>query len=270
MDELVKTVMDKFTPAWGVCSYAPVADKLIACAKIKDIPDRATSILVALFPYYMGRSSYQGSNISAYAAVRDYHEVVSDRLNSAVELLQEAFPGHGFAAFCDNSPIPEVKAAVEAGLGAYGDNGLLINPKYGSWVFIGEIITSLPLAGKTYEDEGKSCLNCGECSKHCPTRALGQAGGFKKEICLSHISQKKGQLTPKEELMIKNSASAWGCDICQLVCPMNRGAQINPLTQFSQSFKPHFQAGDEIKGRAFAWRGREVIERNLKLIEGRD
>ena len=118
------------------------------------------------------------------------------------------FPENSFSAFVDNSPIPEVKTAALAGLGVVGENGLLITEEFGSWVFIGEIVTDLFI--ECEEREIKSCIKCGKCKKVCPA----------KNECLSAVSQKKGELSSEEERLLKENNIVWGCDICQEVCPL--------------------------------------------------
>jgi len=265
MESIIKNIMDSTSPAWGICDYAVLQNHLLTCSSKAKIPQGAASVLVALFPYYLGEDAYFGANVSRYAVVPDYHEVVIARLNRAVERLQGEFPAERFAAFTDSSPLPEVYAAVRAGLGVAGENNLLIHPDYGSWVFIGELVTTLRLDAA--QNGGlHRCTGCGRCVAACPAGILGKAQ-FDKTACLSHITQSKGELSPEQMQFIKASGCAWGCDICQLVCPMNHAAQITPMEEFKADIRLRVRAGDDIKGRAYAWRGRDVIERNLKILQ---
>jgi epoxyqueuosine reductase len=158
-----------------------------------------------------------------------------------------------------------VVAAAKAGLGVIGENTLLINPDYGSWVFIGEIVTTLPI--DTAKNTGlHRCIGCGKCVAACPAGILGRLD-FDKTKCLSNITQSKGELTPQQTKLIKASGCAWGCDICQSVCPMNNNAAITPLEPFKTDLRPQVKVGDPIDGRAYAWRGRAVIERNLAILK---
>lgn len=257
--------MDNISPAWGVCETSLLEGSFLPCSGANKIPEGAASILVALFPYYLGEDKYEDLNISRYAAVPDYHEVVLSRLDSAVKLLGKEYPEESFVSFTDNSPVPEVIAAANAGLGVIGENNLLINPDFGSWVFIGEIVTTLKIeANKTAGIH--NCTGCGKCIAACPADVLGRLN-FDKPKCLSAITQSKGALTPEQENLIKLTGCAWGCDICQLVCPMNNSAEITPIEEFKEDVRTHVRTGDDITGRAYAWRGRAVIERNLKILD---
>lgn len=220
--------------------------------------------MVACFPYLLSGEEYKNINISKYAVVADYHEVALNRLNSAAEKLREIYPENEFAAFADNSPIPEVKAACAAGLGVRGMNTLLITEKYGSYVFIGEIVTDLELECTEFEEN--PCMKCKKCIKSCPSGAISETG-FEKSICLSEITQKKGVLSEKEEKLMKECGCVWGCDICQDVCPMNKNAAKTQIEEFLSSPVARISAGCPLDGRAYEWRGRKVIERNL-LIQG--
>lgn len=247
---------------FGVCDFSEVSKFLVNCSAKSRIPENAKSVIVYLFPYYLGEEFYKNSNISKYAVPQDYHLVLKKYLEKAAEELKEQNPDNEFQWFCDNSPLPEVYSAVLAGVGVKGENGLLINEKYGSFVFIGEIITdlSLPKSKKSTE----SCLKCGICKRICPGEALD--GSFDKEKCFSHLTQKKGELSEDVKNHIKASGCIWGCDVCQNDCPMNRNIQITPIKEFLETARSMYVAGDSIENRAFAWRGKDVIERNLKIM----
>ena len=257
----VKIPYDGFLP-WGVCKFSEIKENLIQCRAKGRIPANSKSVIVYLFPYYLGEENYKNLNISKYAVPYDYHIIAGDYLEKAVKALKEQYPENSFEFFCDNSPVPEVRAATLSGVGVRGENGLLINEKYGSFCFIGEIVTDLEITSTSATKT--ECLKCGKCKKACPDSALGD--GFCKEKCLSHLTQKKGELDDKTIKIIKKNECIWGCDICQNTCPMNENISVTPIKEFLESGKSEYKSGDDLEKRAYSWRGRDVIERNLKII----
>lgn len=251
-------------PLWGVCSFVDIADKLIECRAKSRLPENAVSVLCAAFPYFIPVADH---NVSRYAIVPDYHTVVEGMLTKAAEELRRHFLAYHFEPFVDNSPIPEVLAAAKSGLGSIGKHGLLITEEYGSWVFLGEIITDLPLPIalrlETY------CCGCGACVSACPAQAISLDGGIDKARCLSSITQQKKELTIEQQLLIRQSGCAWGCDICQEICPYNRDPKITPISMFMQEAQPVIESSalDQLHQRAFFWRGKKVMERNLALLQ---
>ncbi len=259
-------ILSEFTPVYGFCPFDKIKDSLIDCRAKSRIPQNTKSVIVALFPYNLGEAAYEGSNISKYAVVPDYHDTIGLILQEMCNRLKSAYPDDEFIAFTDNSPIPEVKAAIHAGLGVRGLNGLFITPDYGSWVFIGEIVSTREYNYPQLTDEELVCIKCGKCVNACPTHAISD-NGIDTQKCLSFITQKKGELTPEQELLIKNSGCAWGCDICQNVCPMNKSVKTEPLEIFKNGAELTAETDGDISDRAYAWRGKSVIERNLKILK---
>ena len=216
------------------------------------IPQNSRTAIAIVFPYY-NKSAF-GGNISAYCSVVDYHIVVMEQLKSIISVLKEAYPDYCFEPFVDSSPIDEVDMAVKGGLGVKGHNSLLITPKWGSFVFIGEIITDMPYETVLYDYT--YCKGCGLCRKNCPGGAIvekreadgGSLTGFSFENrgeshgsvlassvdcaaphyaincenCASFISQKKQELTEEQTAILKRAKTIFGCDICQKVCPHNK------------------------------------------------
>jgi len=228
------------------------------------------SVAIFAMPYYT--SVCDGNkNISAYAAAKDYHLYFKALSEQLLSVLLLAFPEHRFAAFADHSPIDERSAAAMAGLGVIGKNGLLITEKYSSYVFLGEIITDAKIECVSIETE--YCTHCGACEKACPM-AKGETGE-----CLSSLTQRKGELTKAEASVLKKYGCAWGCDLCQEACPYTkkakqRGSLYTPLAFFYEDTLPlltretlHNMDDSAFALRAYSWRGREVILRNLKLLE---
>lgn len=262
---MINDIISEITPVYGFCDYEPFRDRLINCRAKSRLPDNAKSIIVMLFPYYLGEEKYKNIEISRYAVVKDYHLAINEAVEATLQKLRDSYPDEQFVFFTDNSPIPEVAAAMSAGLGVVGKNRLLINRDYGSWFFISEIVTTVQLPAAKVEKE--ECLNCGKCIAACPTHALSEIG-FQKELCLSDITQRKGELTREQEDLIKKTGCAWGCDICQTVCPMNQNVKIMPSEIFLDGIETTART-DNIFNRAYAWRGEKVIKRNLNIIGGR-
>lgn len=262
-DELIQRGIKEFgiTDYEGVCSIRP----LLQCsgrARLEKSIASPKSIIICLFPYL--NEIPQKRNLSLYAGVADYHKVIQPVLKDICQQL-ESKTGGEFISFTDSSPIPEVFSASRAGLGVIGDNGLLINERYGSFVFIGEIVTSLEL--ETVCNEIGECLHCGVCKMKCPTQCLDG----KCTHCLSDITQKKGELSAWEKSLIKKSGIVWGCDECQLCCPMNKNAAREPFAAFVCDESSYYITLDEVDERlptsAFSFRGDKPIKRNLMITK---
>ena len=243
---------------FSVCEFSFVSPLLIDCRAKTRLPKNAKSVIMAAFPYKV--KAEPPKNISRYAAVKDYHIVCAKMLNDASEQLKKAFPNNEFEVFLDNSPIPEVAAANHSGLGLLGKNGLLINKKYGSFVFLGEIVTDLELIP---DSGGEKCLDCGRCISACSSIT-------DKETCLSAVTQRKGELSGDEIARIRSGGSCWGCDLCSEVCPMNEKAEETYIKEFTLGYRNSFSPDEDREGRAYNWRGKAVIERNYKIITEKD
>ncbi|MBR3879282.1 MAG: epoxyqueuosine reductase [Clostridia bacterium] len=209
-------------------------------------------------------------NVSSYAVARDYHLFCKELFDAIIPKLRQRFRSNNFAGFADNSPIDEVRAAAMSGLGIIGDNGLLITHEHSSYVFIGEIITDTPLTTPE-KYEIRHCEGCGKCSLACPKGECGE--------CLSEITQKKGELSQSDINAIKKHGTAWGCDICSEVCPhtkraIERGTIYTDIPFFRENLTPKLSK-DSIKNmseeefcrRAYSWRKKETILRNLEILE---
>lgn len=229
--------------------------------------------LMMCVPYYTSAPE----NISAYACSRDYHLYFERLFDRLIPKLRELYPEYSFYGFADHSPLDEVNAAAMAGLGVIGDNHLFITEKYSSFVFIGEIISDMPASmyGVDMYDGGvRLCLKCGRCAKGCPE-------GLDVVRCLSALTQKKGQLADDERERLISHGIAWGCDKCQNVCPYTcaaaeSGSIYTPIEFFREDRietvdldAVYSMTDEEFFSRAFSWRGRETIARNLKILGGR-
>ena len=261
---MINEILNEYFRLWGVCSFDKVKDNLHECRAKSRVPKNAKSVIVIAFPYLLDESNYSESNISKYAVVSDYHGYVVPLLDSVCKKLTVEHPENSFVPFADNSPVSEVYAACLAGIGVRGLNSLLLTEEYGSFVFIGEIITDLYIEPTGEKING--CVKCGKCKQACPNGAINE-NGIDKEKCLSGITQKKGELTEEEKQLIKKTGCAWGCDICQNVCPYNKNAKQTYIEEFTGSALPVVDINTPVEGRAFAWRGKGVIERNLKILD---
>lgn len=225
------------------------------------------SVILFLMPYYTGETE----NISRYAASLDYHIAIREVGERLKSYLLSRFQNAKMRIFGDHSPIAERHAALISGLGIAGDSGLLINEKYGTYVFIGDMITDIPAdtLGVTPLVSISTCCHCGACKRSCPTGILRQEG----ESCLSEITQRKGDLDDYEKMLMKDYNTAWGCDICQTACPHNINPIKTPLEFFYRDCIYSMtrttldsMSKDQFKQRAFSWRGRKTIERNLDIL----
>ncbi len=228
------------------------------------------SVIVFAIPYYT-RTCEQNRNLSAYAVARDYHLFVQNLEKELVRKLKNKYPHYKFAFFADHSPTDERDAAARAGLGIMGKNGLLITQSFSSYVFLGELITDAVLPYREYEI--KECENCGACSAACPYKR-GET-----EICLSALTQKKGALTAGEAALLCRYHTVWGCDICGEVCPhtataISSGSIYSPIPFFEQDAMPTLTTVQlskmnekDFASRAYSWRGRETIKRNVSVME---
>ncbi len=262
MDELKKVIESFDIYKYGFVKFEYV--KLFQVASSKRIPMNAKTVIAFVFPYYS--KEIVGGNISAYCAVRDYHIVVREKLNELCNSLRETYPEEVFEPFVDSSPINEVDLCVKAGLGRKGKHSLLIDEVYGSFVFLGEIVTSLFYEETSCEAE-KTCIGCNLCRQYCPGQALGE-DGLSTEFCASFLTQKKGDLSEIEVEIIQKAGLLWGCDTCQLICPHNREIP-DCNNEFSKGIISSIEketVGAIYKQRAFGFRGLKVLERNLELL----
>lgn len=226
------------------------------------------SVIIYLIPYYAGGTV----NISKYAAPRDYHIYVRELNSRLIAEVKSRYPENSFKGYGDSSPIDERMAALSAGLGILGDNRLLINEKYGSYVFVAEIISDLAPAvlGASVPQAPKHCSSCGLCKRNCPTGCLENSASE----CLSSITQKKGELSEKEVEIMRKCGTVWGCDVCQDVCPHNKNPKITPISFFREGRIEELTedvlcAMDKttFSERAFSWRGRKTVERNIEYLK---
>lgn len=173
--------------------------------------------------------------ISRYAWGDDYHQVLWDLLNQLVARLPERFvEEHVARAYADTGPISERVLAKHAGLGWIGKNTLLLNRDFGSWFFLGAVLTSLDLEPSIGADELPQpdlCGSCRKCIDACPTAALVEPYVMNAQRCISYLTIELRGPIP-EEHRLQMGTHVFGCDICQDVCPWNRKAPITERREF--------------------------------------
>jgi epoxyqueuosine reductase len=167
--------------------------------------------------------------ISRYALGRDYHKVLRNRLQKlATRIAAEAGP-FGYRAFTDSAPVLEKALAEKAGLGWIGKHSNLINLKAGSWFFLGEIYTDLPLPVDAMAEN--HCGDCVRCLEACPTGAITGPYQVDARKCISYLTiELQGSIPEALRPLIGNRI--FGCDDCQLVCPWNRFAKMSAEADF--------------------------------------
>ncbi|MDQ8036819.1 MAG: tRNA epoxyqueuosine(34) reductase QueG [Pedobacter sp.] len=167
--------------------------------------------------------------ISRYALGRDYHKTVRKRLQKFAERIGEAVGDFGYRAFVDSAPVMEKPFAEQAGLGWMGKHTVIINRSAGSYFFLGELFTDLPLPVDT--PVSKHCGSCSACIDICPTQAIVAPYQLDARKCISWLTIEFEGMIP-EELRRPIGNRVFGCDDCQLVCPWNRYARSSPESDF--------------------------------------
>ena len=168
--------------------------------------------------------------ISRYALGRDYHKLIRRRLQRLAERIEQAVGPFGYRAFVDSAPVMEKAIAEKAGLGWIGKHSNLLNRDAGSWFFLGELYTDLPLPVDRPVDE--HCGSCRACLDICPTRAIVAPYQVDARLCISYLTiELKGSIPEPLRPLVGNRI--YGCDDCQQVCPWNRFASATDEPDFA-------------------------------------
>lgn len=221
------------------------------------MPEGMKKAIVFLIPYRTDAKKTKG--LAHFAMIKDYHGFSASLFERIIPRLKDIYPDKRFFGFADHSPIDERKAAYKGGLGDIGKNGLIINEKYGSFVFIGEILTDADVP-ELIHPKKIICDSCNLCITRCP----------KTEECISEISQKKRK-TEKDFEILKKTGTVWGCDICGEVCPKNKNTALSPFPYFYDGIIENTEdilnmSDDEFKLYPFSYRKRNVIAENIENI----
>jgi len=258
----------------------PDLDKRTDPARV--LPEARSIIAVAVaYP-----AKLRGAPVSAPGARRgvfsrsswgeDYHRVVGRRLERLAGWLTERVPEARTLAMTDTGALVDRAVAERAGIGWSGKNCSIITPEFGSWVYLGELVTNLPLPPD--RPIGDACGSCTRCLEACPTGALVGPGELDARRCISWLTQSKDAID--EPLMEKMGNRLYGCDTCQVVCPYNRGLDARhheELLPDPEIVKPLLRPILAMGNREFkekfgrsagAWRGRKPIQRNALIALG--
>lgn len=201
---------------------------------------------------------------------QDYHTVLRDRLQKLETFIKEKVPAAILQSMVDTGELSDRAVAERAGIGWSGKNCAIITPEFGSYVYLGEMITDIPFPPDKPIEDG--CGTCNKCVDACPTGALITGGQLNSQRCIAFLTQTKGVLA--EEFRSKLGNRLYGCDTCQTVCPENKGKdfhfhpemepdpelakpKLKPLlTMSNREFKEKF---GHVSG---SWRGKKPIQRN--------
>lgn len=193
--------------------------------------------------------------ISRYALGRDYHKLIRNRLAKLAANIRAEIKDAAFRVFCDSAPVLEKAIAEKAGLGFIGKHTNLINPKGGSWFFLGEIFTDIPLPIDAPFTK-QHCGSCRACLDVCPTQAILAPYVLDARRCISYLTIELRTAIPYALRPLLGNR-IYGCDDCQLVCPWNKFAKF---TQ-EDEFHPRAQLNATDLLTLFAWREDEFLKR---------
>ena len=215
------------------------------------------------------------ARIARYALGDDYHKLIKDRLHHLADWLRKIVPGAITRPCVDTAPVMEKEFAARAGVGWVGKNTCVIHPQVGSWLLLGEIITTIPLPAD--EPAIDRCGTCRRCIDACPTAAITAPYQLDARRCISYLTIEHPAPIP-EEFHAALGDWLYGCDICQDVCPWNSHA---PVSQ-DPAMKPRFPTGTIDLRELFNWKPGEysplsgsamkrvklpVLQRNAQIIQ---
>ncbi|WP_026565891.1 tRNA epoxyqueuosine(34) reductase QueG [Bacillus sp. UNC41MFS5] len=252
----------------------PDIEKRVTPSLLLEEPRSIISIAIA-YPSKMNHrvESKKGERRGIFSRASwglDYHHVLNDRLKKLEDFLTKKVPEARLKSMVDTGELSDRAVAERAGIGWSGKNCAIITPEYGSYVYLGEMITSIPFEPDTpMEDQ---CGSCTKCLDACPTGALVQGGQINAQRCISFLTQTK-TIIP-EEFRDKIGNRIYGCDSCQTACPVNKGKNFHfheELEPSSEVAKPLLKPILKLSNREFkakfgsvagSWRGKRPIQRN--------
>jgi len=193
--------------------------------------------------------------ISCYASGRDYHKTLRKRLTELAKRINQITP-HEYRAFVDSAPVLERALAEKSGLGWIGKNSMLINKDAGSWFFLGELFTNLPLPVDESPENNNHCGTCSACMDSCPTGAIVAPYQVDARKCISYLTIENKEAIP-EDLRPLMGNRIFGCDDCQIVCPWNKFSDPHGEKDFS----PREYMQDKTLAELFLWDEEEFLQK---------
>ena len=192
--------------------------------------------------------------VSRYALGRDYHKLLRNRLQKLADKITETIGPFGYRAFVDSAPVLEKAIAEKAGLGWIGKHSNVINRKAGSWFFLGEIYTDLPLPADS--SASNHCGQCQACLAICPTQAIVAPYQVDARRCVSYLTiELHGSIPVELRPLLGNRI--YGCDDCQLICPWNRFAKLSA----EADFRPRQRLDNSTLLELFNWSESEFLQK---------
>ncbi|WP_044749465.1 tRNA epoxyqueuosine(34) reductase QueG [Bacillus alveayuensis] len=204
---------------------------------------------------------------------KDYHHILRERLQKLEQFILEKVPNAQLKSMVDTGELADRAVAERAGIGWSGKNCSIITPEFGSYVYLGEMITNIPFPPDIPMED--RCGTCNKCIEVCPTGALVQGGQLNAQRCIAFLTQTKGFLA--DEFRDKIGNRLYGCDTCQTVCPENKGKDFHLHPEMEpdpEIAKPKLKPLLHISNREFkekfgyiagSWRGKKPIQRNAIL-----
>lgn len=249
-------------------------EKRVNPALLMDSPRSIIAIALA-YPSKMNErvTSKKGERRGIFSRAswgEDYHLILRDRLKKLEAYIMERVPEAKCKSMVDTGELVDRAVAERAGIGWSGKNCSIITPEFGSYVYLGEMITTIPFEpDQPIEDQ---CGTCNKCLEACPTGALVQGGQINAQKCIAFLTQTKGFI--EEQYREKIGNRVYGCDSCQTACPENKGKNFHfheEMEPDPEIVKPLLKPMLQLSNREFkekfgllagSWRGKKPIQRN--------
>ncbi len=231
-------------------------------ARPRELVPGTVSVISVRMPYLPARAADAEATladgaaayIARYALGRDYHKLMRRKLQKLATRIEKETGPFGYRAFADSAPVLEKAIAEQAGLGWIGKHSVLIDADAGSWFFLGELFTDLPLPASS--PTANRCGGCRRCIDVCPTGAIVEPYRLDARLCISYLTiELKGSIPLELRPLIGNRV--FGCDDCQIFCPWNRSAKTTEEPDFS----PRHRLDASTLLELFAWSEAEFEQR---------
>ncbi|MGT2910615.1 tRNA epoxyqueuosine(34) reductase QueG [Streptococcus cameli] len=214
------------------------------------------------------KSQYKRGKFSPSSWGVDYHYILQDKMERLARAIEELTADFEYKGMVDTGALVDTAVAQRAGIGFIGKSGLVISKEFGSYMFLGELITNLEIEPDQPVDYG--CGDCNRCVDVCPTSCLIGDGSMNARRCLSFQTQDKGMMDLEFRKKIKTVI--YGCDICQICCPYNKGIYNPPIVEIDPDLaEPELlpfldlsngQFKEKFGQIAGSWRGKNILQRN--------